>query len=148
MDTELMLDVGQANELKLAFRRSGYTNVDIKKLCEGNILARLLPLVRGESEFLKLISGNESLVLDAADGKEILADAKDIFAYIDSDLRNYGADEKGRRPKKHQCACTRWSKTPLSHKCSVRFRLTLEELCLTQASNKEICEKASQLVKD
>lgn len=46
MDTELMLDVGQANELKLAFRRAGWTNAEIKKLCEGNLLAHLLPLVR------------------------------------------------------------------------------------------------------
>ncbi len=46
MDTELMLDVGQANELKLAFRRHGWSNAEIKKLCEGNLLAHLLLLVR------------------------------------------------------------------------------------------------------
>ena len=50
MDTELMLDVGQANELKLAFRRSGWTNAEIKKLCEGNLLARLLPLVQDDGK--------------------------------------------------------------------------------------------------
>ncbi len=49
-DTELMLDVGQANELKLAFRRAGYTNAEIKKLCEGDVLARLLPVVKGYAE--------------------------------------------------------------------------------------------------
>lgn len=46
MDTELMLDVGQANELKLAFRKNGWTNAEIKKLCEGDLLSHLLPLVR------------------------------------------------------------------------------------------------------
>ncbi len=46
MDTELMLDVGQTNELKLAFRRAGWSNAEIKKLSEGNLLADLLPLVR------------------------------------------------------------------------------------------------------
>jgi hypothetical protein len=50
MDKELMLDVGQANELKLAFRRAGYTNAEIKKLCEGDLLAQLLPLVKGVAE--------------------------------------------------------------------------------------------------
>lgn len=45
--SELMLDVGQANELKLAFRRHNFTNDDIKKLCEGDVLARVLHLVRG-----------------------------------------------------------------------------------------------------
>lgn len=50
MDTELMLDVGQANEFKLACRRAGYTNADIKKMCEGDVLAQLLPVVRGNGE--------------------------------------------------------------------------------------------------
>lgn len=50
MDTELMLDVGQANELKLAFRRADYTNADIKKLCEGDMLAKVLPVVRDQAE--------------------------------------------------------------------------------------------------
>lgn len=50
MDTELMLDVGQANEFKLAARRAGYTNADIKRICEGDVLAKLLPVVRGKSE--------------------------------------------------------------------------------------------------
>ncbi|MFH0912563.1 MAG: hypothetical protein V1807_02825 [Patescibacteria group bacterium] len=49
-DNELMLDVGQANELKLAFRRAGYTNAEIKKLCEGDILATLLPVIKGNAE--------------------------------------------------------------------------------------------------
>ncbi|MCC7004408.1 hypothetical protein IT397_00605 [Candidatus Nomurabacteria bacterium] len=34
MNNELMLDVGQANEFKLACRREGLTNEDIKILCE------------------------------------------------------------------------------------------------------------------
>ena len=48
-----------------------------------------------KNEFLKLISGNELLMLDATDGTEILADASDVFVYIDSDFRNWNADEKG-----------------------------------------------------
>ena len=47
MDAELMLDVGQANELKLAFRRSGWTSADVKKLSEGDIAIQLLPVIRG-----------------------------------------------------------------------------------------------------
>ena len=52
MDTELMLDVGQANELKLAFRRAGWTNADLKRLSEGDLTARLLPAVRGLAEIV------------------------------------------------------------------------------------------------
>ena len=50
-----------------------------------------------QSQFLKLISGAVSLTVDAVDGTEILADAKDMFlAGIDSDFINWGADEPGR----------------------------------------------------
>ncbi len=48
-----------------------------------------------KTEFLRLISGSENLILDACSGAEILADANDIFSYIDSDLRKWGADQKG-----------------------------------------------------
>jgi ribosomal protein S27E len=45
-----MLDVGQANELKLAFRRANYTNDDIKRLCEGTILADVRNVLIGCAE--------------------------------------------------------------------------------------------------
>ncbi len=50
--TELMLDVGQANEFKLACRRAGYTNADIKKLCEGDILAQFLSVLKGHANIV------------------------------------------------------------------------------------------------
>lgn len=49
-DTELMLDVGQANELKLALRRAGWTNADVKKFCEGATAGLALLLVRGQAK--------------------------------------------------------------------------------------------------
>lgn len=48
--SDLMLDVGQANELKLAFRRANYTNDDIKRLCEGNTLADIRNVLLGKAE--------------------------------------------------------------------------------------------------
>lgn len=49
-NNELMLDVSQAHELKLAFRRNGWTNADIKALSEGNFLANVLKLMKGQFE--------------------------------------------------------------------------------------------------
>lgn len=49
------LDVGQANEMKLAFRRTGWTNEEIKRICEGNILADFHDVVIGKAE-IKLVS--------------------------------------------------------------------------------------------
>ncbi|HAS00297.1 MAG TPA: hypothetical protein DEA89_03345 [Candidatus Moranbacteria bacterium] len=48
--SELMLDVGQANEIKLAARRAGATNADLKRLSEGDVFAKLLPYLRGMAE--------------------------------------------------------------------------------------------------
>ena len=45
--SDLMLDVGQANELKLAFRRAGYESAEVKTLCEGNILAQVREVLLG-----------------------------------------------------------------------------------------------------
>lgn len=47
--SDLMLDVGQANELKLAFRRADWSNDDIKRLCEGSILADVRSVLRGHA---------------------------------------------------------------------------------------------------
>lgn len=45
--SNLMLDVDQAGELKAAFRRGNWTNKEIKKLCEGDILAKVREVVLG-----------------------------------------------------------------------------------------------------
>jgi len=47
--SDLMLDVGQANELKLAFRRADWSNDDIKRLCEGNVLVDVRSVLRGHA---------------------------------------------------------------------------------------------------
>ena len=42
-----MLDVDQAGELKAAFRRGDWTNKEIKRLCEGNLLAQVRDVLLG-----------------------------------------------------------------------------------------------------
>lgn len=60
------------------------------RACAGKIAQQ----VRGvESDFLKLISGGESLILDPIDGSEVLAEADDVFVYIDPNFKNWNADE-------------------------------------------------------
>jgi len=48
--SDLMLDVGQANELKMAFRRADYTSEEVKRLSEGNILGEVRNVLRGLAE--------------------------------------------------------------------------------------------------
>jgi len=53
-NNDLMLDVSQAAELKLAFRRNGWNNAEIKTLSEGGILANVLKVIKGQAE-IKMI---------------------------------------------------------------------------------------------
>jgi hypothetical protein len=48
--SDLMLDVGQAVELKEAFRRGGYNNAEIKQLSTGDTLAQVRNVLRGLAE--------------------------------------------------------------------------------------------------
>lgn len=50
MSEDLLLDVGQANELKLAFRRAHFSNAQIKTLSEGLFLRDVLKVINGEAE--------------------------------------------------------------------------------------------------
>lgn len=50
--SDLMLDVDQAGELKAAFRRGNWTNAFIKRLCEGDILSRVLLVLEGKAEIV------------------------------------------------------------------------------------------------
>jgi hypothetical protein len=54
MGNELMLNVGLANKLKLAFRRHGYTNEEVDRLCEGDVLGDILKVLRGFAEIKPL----------------------------------------------------------------------------------------------
>jgi len=94
-----------------------------------------------KSEFLKLISGNESLELDAADGKEILADAKDVFAYIDSDFKGWRADEKGLATEKTLVDVYEMRDDATFAQMFGSLNIDVRKLCFTQAQIKGFVKK-------
>ena len=54
-NNELMLDVGQADEIKLAMRREGFwTNEKIKNLCKKGFLAQVLEVLEGRAEIVPI----------------------------------------------------------------------------------------------
>ena len=57
--------------------------------------------------FLRLIS-TDDLVLDACDGTEVLANAKDVFDCIDLYFNIWGADEPGVPTAKTLVNITKW----------------------------------------
>jgi hypothetical protein len=52
------------------------------------------------NERLKLISGNESLVIEPNDGRQTIAQARDVFSYIDSNFKRWGCDVPSQSTKK------------------------------------------------
>lgn len=90
-----------ANKLIKKARQKGISDEKIYDLVrEGEATDEMIDriinvLFRNSSEYLNLISNGETLIIDACDGTEILVDAKDVFNYIDSDFRNWKADEPG-----------------------------------------------------
>ncbi len=65
--SELMLDVGQANELKMAFRRHGYSEAEVKKLGEGNFLRGVLGLLRGEYQLTPIAQAVRNTITVVSD---------------------------------------------------------------------------------
>lgn len=108
---DLMLDVGQANEFKMACRRAGFTNIDIKMLCEGDMLKHVLPVVRKCAE-VKLIQYTVDCTANALvpEDTEIMAveyhntilgqldlDVSSIGLHLSNEQQDVDAQAKGMR---------------------------------------------------
>ncbi len=52
MKNEFTLSSGQAHELELTFRKYGWTNGDVKKLCSQITMTQVLPFVRGNADIV------------------------------------------------------------------------------------------------
>ena len=93
------------------------------------------------NQFLQLISSNESLILDAVDGTETLAKAKDIFAYIDSNFRGWGIDEKGPATKEMAVDVHELVKDATFSQMFGGLNADTNRLCLTQHQIKNFVKK-------
>ncbi|MFA5777207.1 MAG: hypothetical protein WC906_02105 [Parcubacteria group bacterium] len=90
---------------------------------------------------LKLISGGESLILDAVDGAETLAEAEDVFAYIDSDFKKYRADEKGPATDETPVEVYEMAKDATFAQMFGSLNYDVGRLCLTQHQIKNFVRK-------
>lgn len=90
---------------------------------------------------LKLISGGKTLEIDAADGTEILAEANDVFAWIDSDFKAWGVDEKGSATGKTSAAVYEMVKDATFAQMFGSMSDEVKKLCLTQAQIKGFVKK-------
>ncbi|MBU4375188.1 hypothetical protein KKH38_01655 [Patescibacteria group bacterium] len=90
--------------------------------------------------FLRRIS-NEPLIIDAVDGLEILADATDMFAGIDSDFENWGADEPGQETGEVGAVVYEITKDGTFAQLFGSLSGDVQKLCFTQAQIKRFVKK-------
>lgn len=93
------------------------------------------------NEFLELISDGETLFIDAVNGKEILADASDVFAYRDPDLKNWGADEKGLATESTPVRVYEMAKDATFLQMFGSLNADVKKLCLTQHQIKNFVKR-------
>ncbi len=85
-----------------------------------------------ENQFLSLFSGNELLMLDAADGTETIKKAKNIFSYIDSDFKNWDTDQKSVATEKTPVAVYEMKNDATFAQMFNSLSSDTSKLCLTQ----------------
>ncbi len=92
--------------------------------------------------YLKLLSGAETLMLDALDGKETLATAKEVFpSGIDGDFKNWGTNKAGIATKETSVDVHELVKDGTFAQMFGSLGTDLDKLCLTQAQIKNFCKK-------
>ncbi|MDI6820628.1 MAG: hypothetical protein QMD65_00410 [Patescibacteria group bacterium] len=92
-------------------------------------------------QFLRLISAGESIILDSVDGSETLYDATDVFAYRDSDFKNYGANKKGLRTEATPVQVYEMVKDATFAQMFGSLSSDLNALCFTQSQIKNFAKK-------
>ncbi len=92
--------------------------------------------MKGSSTILHLIS-NAPLVLDPADGSELLAEANNVFAYIDPDFQNRGAGEPGPSTEQTKVCVYEMAKNATFVQMFDSLAPDTGKLCLTQAQIKQ-----------
>ena len=93
-----------------------------------------------DSSLLRRIS-DEPLIIDAVDGQEILANATDMFAWIDSDFKNWGADEPGRPSGETKAVVYEMAKDGTFKQLFSSLESDVAKLCFTQAQIKGFVKK-------
>jgi hypothetical protein len=90
---------------------------------------------------LKLISGDEPLVLDPTDGQETLAQATDIFRYIDSNFEQWNCNMAGPPTKETPIQVYEMVRDSTLQEMFGGFGVPLGRLALTQAQIRQFVNR-------
>jgi hypothetical protein len=102
-----------------------------------------------EEKILRLISGRETLTIDALDGSDDLLADDGTFAWIDSDFKNYGADEACRPTAEINVEVHEMVKNVTFAQMFGSLSSDLQKLCFSsRAQIKSFVKKHRQWIKD
>ncbi|MDP1709501.1 MAG: hypothetical protein Q8L21_01285 [Candidatus Komeilibacteria bacterium] len=96
---------------------------------------------REEPAILRLIPGGEMLVLDPTNGTDIIATATDVFANIDPNFKNWGADEASGSTMATAVAVHELARDATFAQMFCSASADLSRLCLTQSQIKGFTKK-------
>jgi len=90
---------------------------------------------------LNLISGDEPLMLDPTDGQETLAQATDVFRYIDRNFEDWKCNRVGRATKETQVQVYEMVTDATFQEMFSGFAAAVGRLTLTQAQIKQFVRR-------
>ena len=113
-----------------------------------NIIEGKFTLYKKENTILKLLSKGESIIIDACDGTETLANAKEVFLFgIDPDFKNWHTNNPDIATEETEVNVHELVKDSTFLQIFGSLELDLYKLCLTQAQIKSFCKKHPQLLR-
>jgi Berberine and berberine like len=96
---------------------------------------------------LRLISGNQSLVLDSTDGRETLAHATDLFRYIDSNFEHWNCNLAASPTTAVPVQVYEMLRDSTLQQMFDSFGLALDRLTFTQAQIKQFAKRYTDWLK-
>lgn len=134
---------GQMLEIKRQLRLKSGSPIDPEL-----VALALQDIVEGKfgkkkaNSILRLLSKGESLLIDAVNGKETLAQAKDVFlSSIDSDLKKLGTDQPGAATEETPVQVYEMAQDATFAQMFGSLGADLDKLCLTQHQIKNFCKE-------
>jgi hypothetical protein len=92
------------------------------------------------NERLRLISGEEALVVDPADGRQTLGQATDVFRYIDDNFERWNCNIMGPPTKETAVRVYEMIRNSTFGELFGGFGTALDSLALTQAQIKQFAK--------
>ena len=141
-----------ASKLVKRLRQEGISDKEIHEILAQNetsdgIINKIADAIAGAIKgmpsggFTRLISVGGDLLLDAADGIEVLAYADDVFEYIDEDFKKWGADKKGPATQEVPVYVYEMASDATFAQIFGSFSEDVRKVCLTQAQVKNFVRK-------